>query len=277
MTVDTIVGQGNQAVSAGGTSFFAALALASMGDSVTVFTSYPQDWRPYVEVLNSLGIDVVKVGDEIAQFRIVYRDGSRKLYLTSKPFRLKLTMSELHGFDSILFGPVAGEVEAHLVTEAASLNRRVGVGLQGFVRDFGPDGRVFNRKTDLNFLKGTFLISGSSREFSAALGGLKDVWGLPSLYKVVTSGKRGAAILWENQRAAGRADPKVKSKDPTGAGDVLLASVLHYLSSGFPPERAIALATRVASAATLEVGAKKFEAIRRSLSDLSVSPRYHHR
>jgi len=271
VTLDEIMKGGETYVRAGGTSFFSALALLALGDEVTVFSSYGSDWNTPDIALNSLGINTVRLGDITTKFAIVYDGERRRLYLREPSRRLYIDELSVKGFDGALIGPVAQEIDPNLIQRIKELNIPIAVGIQGFIRAFTKNGLVKNLKTDLSFLNGSFLISGSRREFSVALGGLNQINLIQAKYKIVSRGKNGASLYYGPNKFFAKAEGI--SVDPTGAGDILLAAAFNYLMKNKSPEEALSLSTALATASTKQSGFQKLEEMKRALASLSVSRR----
>ncbi|MGC8631100.1 MAG: PfkB family carbohydrate kinase [Thermoprotei archaeon] len=271
VTLDEIMKAGHTYIRAGGTSFFSALALLALGDKVTVFSSYGSDWNAPETALNSLGINTMRLGDTTTKFAITYNGERRRLYLREPSRRLYIDESSIKGYDGALIGPVAQEIDPHLLQRIKGLNIPIAVGIQGFIRAFAKNGLVKNRKADLSFLNGTFLISGSRREFSVALGGLNQIDAIQAKYKIVSRGKNGASLYYGSNRFFAKAEGI--SVDPTGAGDILLASAFHYLMKNKSPDETLSLSTALATASTRQSGFQKLEEMKRALASLSVSQR----
>ncbi len=263
VTIDTINKEGAVFKAPGGTSFFASLALAALRDSATIITSHGDDWKPFEDRLSSYGVEVVNLnpGGSTTKFKIDYGERGRRLSLISPATPLDLDPSELREYDGILLGPVARELSRDFAIHSISSGSFTAVGIQGYVRGFGTDGRVYAQRTDLSFLRGSYLVGGSSAEFRAALGDARFALGIGSRYVLMSRGRAGATLYGTSKW---HAKSSGNGSDPTGAGDVLLASSFHNLLSGMKETDAIARATALASASAHGSGFQKFELIRRA-------------
>ncbi len=263
VTVDSISKDGGTFKAPGGTSFFAALALAALRDSATIITSHGDDWKPFEDQLSSYGVEVVNLNPtgNTAIFKIDYDEKGRRLALSRPATPLELDPSELREYDGVILGPVARELSKEFTSSAISSGIRTAVGIQGYVRGFDADGRVHLERTDLSFLKGSFLIAGSSTEFRAALGNARMALGVGSRYVLISRGRAGATLYGTSKY---HAKSSGNGSDPTGAGDVLLASAFHNLVSGMKEEDAVTRAAALASASAHGSGLQKFELIRKA-------------
>jgi len=265
VTVDTIVRHGASLKAPGGTSFFAALALAALKNSVTIVTAYGYDWKPYEEELSSYGISTVnlKPSSTSTAFKITYGERGRTLILLRPSEEIKPDESLLKEFDAIVLGPVARELPTHLACQIPKMGISSAVGIQGYVRRFAPEGRVYVERTDLSFLKNSYLISGSATEFKIALGKSHLALKIGARYVIISKGRAGATLYGGS---SWHARSQGNGSDPTGAGDILMAIAFYSLLSGFEEGEAIERATALASASTQGSGFKKFDIIKQATS-----------
>lgn len=135
------------------------------------------------------------------------------------------------GIDAVLIAPVADEVDE---AWAALPSPILGLGWQGLLRDLVP-GRVIARRPPApNRLVEAASLIGVSREDVAPETAPADLLELlgPGATLAVTDGERGGTLLRnadEGEAALARPYPAIPSDgivDPTGAGDVFLATML---------------------------------------------------
>ena len=126
----------------GGASAYASLLARNLGLRTAVFTSCADD-LPLDELLS--GIEVHRVpSDHTTQFRNVYRDDGRReqwVPQRSAPLSAADLPDAWRDAPIVLLGPVAGEIDQSLPA-AFSRGTLVGAGLQGWLREIAPDGRV---------------------------------------------------------------------------------------------------------------------------------------
>ena len=233
----------------GGSVVYAGLLAHRLGLRVGLLTSYGQDFPTGVLPPE---IEVIAVpAPTTTRFVLRYDPGGRHLNLRARAASLAAVHLPPRFADASLayLAPVADEVSADLA--AAFPNGAVGVGAQGWCREWDQQGRVTMRpwadpKPVLAHTQALFLssddVAGWERE---ALG----------LYQQVPMGaltfaERGAVLFVNGGRYPVEPAPAVEI-EPTGAGDVFAAAFLiRYNATGDPWEAATFAA--VAGALTVE-------------------------
>lgn len=162
--------------------------------------------------------------------------------------------------DALLLAPVLGELDVRAFV-AASGARLVAVGVQGLVREVGPDGAVAPRP----FAPDPAALAG----VDVAVLGEDDVLGqeglverLAAVVPVVafTRGARGCDLHVRGRATHVGAHP-AREVDPTGAGDVFAAGLLLGLARGDDP---VAAARLGAAAASIAVEGRGGDALART-------------
>ncbi len=156
---------------------------------------------------------------------------------------------EWRGAAAWLLVPVAGEIGEEWAAELAAISgARVGLGWQGLLREFGPDGWVHNtepRPSPLLSMAGLVCASRHDLEPLMTLGQLRPLAPLAAI--VLTSGSAGGVVFRGTDEARYQSLLSSAEVDPTGAGDVFLAALMvAWLATGEP---ATADALRFAAAA----------------------------
>jgi sugar/nucleoside kinase (ribokinase family) len=149
-------------------------------------------------------------------------------------------------------GPVAQEVEPSLARSFSS--SLVGVTPQGWLRAWGPDGRVF----PCEWPEASFVLANAG----AAVISIEDVGGdetrieeLASSSRVlaVTEAHHGARLYWNGDVRRFRA-PDVAEVDATGAGDIFAASFFFRLYTTRDPWEAARFATQLSALSVTRPG-----------------------
>ncbi len=221
VTKDVLAGGG---YTIGGTVTYAALTARSLGLSVAVLTSAPDELDLSVH-LPGVDLHVVDAPDATT-FENIYEGQHRQQYLhaTAAPLRATHLPPDWKNSSIVLLGPVAGELGLDWPSEFSS--GLVGVTPQGWMRQWDSSGRVTTRP---------WL---AAQEVLCDVGVLvfseEDVGGDSALIQryaemasiaVVTRGCNGATVF---HKGASRQFPayRVRAMDPTGAGDVFAAAFL---------------------------------------------------
>jgi len=151
-----------------------------------------------------------------------------------------------------LFSTIANEVDFEMIN--AFPNALKGAIIQGWLRQWDENGRIFPKEIDWSNLKGLDIAFLSD----ADIQGFENV--LPQILKIVpmvviTKGKYGADIYHNNSKTHFPSYP-IEEVDPTGAGDVFAAAFLLHFQKTKDIVQAAAFAH---SAASLVVEAKGIE------------------
>jgi 1D-myo-inositol 3-kinase len=208
----------------GGTVTYAALTARSLGLSVAVLTSAPDD----LELSTRLpGVDLHVLGaPDATTFENIYEGQQRQQYVhaTAAPLRATHLPRDWRDSSIVLLGPVAGELGLDWLGVFRS--GLVGVTPQGWMRQWDSSGRVTARP----WLEAQDVLSG----VGVLIFSEEDVGGDRALIQryaelapiaVATHGCNGATVF---HRGASRRFPAFRARavDPTGAGDVFAAAFL---------------------------------------------------
>ena len=238
----------------GGSAAFAALAARALGLRPAVVTSAGPDLDPRA-VLGDVPAHVLPAR-RTTSFLNRYRGGRRSQTLLARATPL--------GFDDVpptwrraplvLLAPVAGEVP---VAMARSFPQATVVAcLQGWLRRWDPEGRVFPRRWEgARLLPHVEAATVSQEDFRDA--DLPALWAARTPLLVVTMGE-GGAHLHEGGRVHHVPALPAREVDPTGAGDVFAAAFLVRYAETRDPLEAARFA---AAAASLAVEAPGLEGI----------------
>lgn len=229
----------------GGTVTYAAHTARSLGSSVAVFTSAPDD----LELSSHLpDVDLHIVGaPDATTFENIYEGQHRHQVLHATAAPLRAADLPLHWRDSsvVLLGPLAGELGLDWIEVFPSA--LVGVTPQGWMRQWDSSGRVTSRP----WLEAQDVLS----RVSVLVFSEEDVGGDRALIEryaemasiaVVTRGRNGATLFY---KGASRQFPAFRAQavDPTGAGDVFAAAFLVRLREADDPRVAMHFANCAAS------------------------------
>jgi len=243
----------------GGTALYAALTAARLGCRAALYTSAsPAEAEEWLAILRRDGVEVMcRPSPVTTTFQNRYRAGRRRQYLFRRAEAL-LPAELPAGWEEaplVLLGPVAGEVSPAWVYRFP--HSRVGVCLQGWLRGWGPSGRVhvvpWAGADWLPSLSAAFL----SEEDVGPRPGLVEEYAARCPLLVLTRGKRGAVLFQAGRPELVPAFPATEV-DPTGAGDVFAAAFLLRLAEGVEAREAARFA---AAAAALSVQGPGVEAV----------------
>lgn len=229
----------------GGTLLYASLALDALGHDVRPVGNAPL--RAYW-TLRFAGVDRTHLSLAFPGTRFLneYEEGRRTQWARQGPGRAIHDASILDDADGILLGPVLGEVPADLeVPEGLPCVLDV----QGSIRSLGSSNLWGYQRVEVTH--GAFELPDSTHACASVeelepLAGTRNPeragrWLAEQARRptVVTMGAQGAMALDDEAHRA-RLDP-VPTEDPTGAGDVFDAGLLHGLLEGVGLDRCLAL------------------------------------
>jgi hypothetical protein len=236
----------------GGTLLYASLALDRLGHEV-----HPIGYAPLTAylALRRAGLPVgdVRLALRATKFKNTY-DGLQRIQHAKPGPRAALKHArDLDGYAGILLGPVLGEIPADLAVPPEALTV---LDVQGFVRRLGePDlwgWREVQAGAPDQGLPDVDVIRGSLEELAPWLGTedatetARALRSHSSALAVVTMGPQGALA---EDGVRHRAQPtRVDAEDPTGAGDVFDAALLHGLLEREDTGQALAFACGAAAA-----------------------------
>jgi sugar/nucleoside kinase (ribokinase family) len=213
----------------GGAALYSGLAAHALGAEVTVVTRAGPDFVGH-DLLEQVDHRVVLPAPRTTAFDERYADGRRTVRLLARAAPLD---APLPPADVLLLCPVADEVPASAL--GVRPRRLLAAGLQGWLRNFGPDGTAAPRpRRDAEPFAGCGLVTCSSEDLAGlgpeTLALLRAT--VPRV--VVTEGATGARVYAGGEGYRVAALPVDEVVDPTGAGDVFLAALAIQLARGSP-------------------------------------------
>jgi len=264
--IDFIIRCGTTRKSLGGAAAYSSIALKRYGVNVSVVSKvgydFPEEYLLFL-ARNSIDTSHIKLSKlRSTSFRLVYEDGQRKLFLTSRCEQiLPEDIPDELNYDLIHVGPVAGEVPPQTLKKLRRCEGIISLDLQGYVRDF-RNGYVTYSYSDkaIEALRYVDVVHGDEDEVMALASGQGIGEAALNLLRIgpkvilVTKGEQGSYIF-SRKRAFYIPAPKPRRvADPTGAGDVYTAIfAAHYTISNDVVEAAI-MASSAASLLVEEPG-----------------------
>jgi sugar/nucleoside kinase (ribokinase family) len=250
----------------GGAALYAGVAARRLGLRVGLVTSAPADLCASVaETLGDTPM-IVAPTETATTFENVYTSAGRVQYLraSAQPLTLDDIPSAWRRCEVALLAPVAGELAPALASELEA--RVIGAAPQGWLRQWGEDGRVRPRRLDAREVDAlprlTALIL--SREdligpagdaaAQAAADETLAAWARLVALLAVTRGP-GGADLWRAGVVERFPGYPARELDPTGAGDVFAMAFLCALASTGDAAAAIDQANRIAALSVEGIGA----------------------
>ena len=236
---------------AGGSALYAARTAHALGLSSALVTATGVDLPP--SAFAGLG-GLVALGRQSTRFDNLYQDGRRSQTVLARAEEIpaslieRLQREQPIAPDAVtLYCPVADELSERVPLAALSPHGLCGVSPQGFMRRWDETGAVQNvpwRVDDFR-LRTVDIVAFSDEDLDG-----DETWAreLPIPTITITRGADGADILYERRAAHVRA-LVVDEVDPTGAGDVYMATLLIAMRAGRPPIEAARLACCAASLA----------------------------
>ena len=218
----------------GGSAFYAARALAALGATPRIVTAAAADFP--MEALSGIDAAVARA-PATTTFENAYAPGgerSQRVLAAAPRLAGSLVPTAWRSPDLLLLVPVLDELDVRALV-GATRARFVGLGVQGLVREVGPEGTVRARPLAL----GARDLAG----VGAAILGDDDVGGEPDLVGrlaamvpvvAFTHGARGCELLVRGRTRRVGSHP-AREVEPTGAGDVFAAAFLLALARGADP------------------------------------------
>jgi sugar/nucleoside kinase (ribokinase family) len=255
------LGDGAQArIVAGGSAYYASRVYRSLGAKVTLATAVGHDFA-CEEVF--AGLDVVAERDgRTTEFRNLYaEDGTRLQTIGGQAASVAPGEEEREPFwDLVHLAPVLGEIDL-AAWEHATRARMLGIGVQGWIKvasQTGPDGRcrVVPRPWAIEpeALRGIDMACLSDEDL-VEQGDLLDRLRASVPIVALTHGPLGAE-LFDDSRVTQVGVHPTTTVDPTGAGDVFAAALMHEVARGSDPIVAARLAAATASIVIEAEGAR---------------------
>jgi sugar/nucleoside kinase (ribokinase family) len=230
----------------GGSALYAAATAARLGAETTLVTRAGPAERPALDALcGELGITLHALPSDVTTtFAFRYDDaGHRHLRLRARAPELALTdlAASLHGADAVVFGTIAGELDASLF--GTTLARIEVLVAQGFLRGWTADGDIVARPWDD---AATIMPRVSATVVSDEDGADTEAWARAGTL-VVTHAERGSDVLHDGRTEHIHAFAAARIVDPTGAGDAFAAGLAVALGEGLAIRDAATFASAVAS------------------------------
>lgn len=229
----------------GGTAAYAALTARALGLRVGVVTSFNPD-----DITLEAMKDILVYGipsKETTRFEIDDAPSDRKLILKGRAAEIQFEQvpEAWQRAPIIHLGPIAQEIDSQL--PAGFAPALLGLTPQGWLRSWGPDGRVEPKKWSQ--------MEASLNKASAAVLSNEDIGydeeiieeiSLASRVLALTEGNEGARIYWNHDLRRFPAS-SMDVVDATGAGDIFAAAFFIRLHSTRDPWEAARFATRLAT------------------------------
>jgi 1D-myo-inositol 3-kinase len=230
----------------GGSAWYAARALASLGASPRLLTAAGPD----LPAGSLAGLDaLVLPAAATTAFENRYAPGgarTQRVLAAASPLDPARLPAAWRTPDVLVLVPVLAEVDVGRFVSTVRAGV-VGLGVQGLVRSVGPDGAVRPRPLDVD--------RGALRALSAAVLGEDDLGGEPDLVGrlatavpvvAFTHGARGCEVIVRGRTRRVGVHP-AREVDPTGAGDVFAAAFFLALARGEDPLEAARLGAAAGS------------------------------
>lgn len=216
----------------GGAVSYAALAAVRLGVETALVTVAPPD-NPLLEPLRRLpGLRLHCVPSAVmTTFALAYAGGRRSLVLRRRAAALGASdiPDSWRRAPIAYVGPVAGECDRALI--AALGARFIGTGLQGWLRQAGPDGQI--RPALLSEARDPppVQLAIASEEDHPDIEDVAARFAATGATVAITRGARGATLIASDGRIEVPAAP-AHEIDPTGAGDVFGVVLTFRLAAG---------------------------------------------
>jgi len=225
----------------GGSPAYVSFSARQLGARVGVVSKVGVDFpKKYINMLKHGGVDLFGLKKEknsaTTSFNLEYSANKRRLILRSlaPPIRLTDISSDFNA-ESIHVAPIAGEFSSEIVVALRSRAKVLSLDPQGFLRRFDTKGKASmkNFKADKIFenvdvfkssLSEVRVITGKSEKGLKAT--MKRLGDLGITVVIVTLGRKGAALFFDNKFCCIPSFPPKRLTDPTGAGDVFAGAFL---------------------------------------------------
>jgi sugar/nucleoside kinase (ribokinase family) len=238
----------------GGTVSFCAAVAKAFGLNVRVVTSAARgepllaQLEPYVSEM------IVLPADSTSTFENIYGPNGRTQYIrgVAAPISVNHVPGEWFTTPLVHLAPLTGEVDPQLAHRFR--NSTVLLTLQGWLREWGSDGRVrFKRWLDPEVLRHIDIVVFSEEDIVEAPD-LEAAFAQVTRHLFVTRAEKGGTYYHLGQPFH-YDTPQVEVMNPTGAGDVFAASLLASLPI-FDNDfyRAVKVAAVLAALSTTRVG-----------------------
>ena len=234
--------------SLGGSPTFVSIAARKLDAQVGVISKVGGDFpNNYIKLLRSDKVDLFGVRKvksvSTTSFVIKYVNEYRRLLLKSRaPPILQEDVPPMFKAKIIHVAPIVGEISFEVIEELRKKADMLSLDPQGLLRKLDSNGRVSLKKlVDRRVLEQIDIYKSSLQEIrkiarSRSLeASMKEIHDLGTRIVIVTLGRKGSAILFDEMF---RRIPAIQPKeliDPTGAGDVFAGAFLaEYLNNKDP-------------------------------------------
>ncbi|USS41453.1 PfkB family carbohydrate kinase [Thermococcus aggregans] len=222
LTHDIIIKNGRKTEGIGGGVYYSSLALSKFCEVVVltkVGKDFPIEW---LEELESYGISTIIIPSEKSTtYELLYLgENTRQLKLLSRADSFTLDEIPKEKFDLVLLNPVANEIpqEALSIINA----KEVVADVQGFLRGFENDNVVL-KEIDGEFLKNAQVVHADAYEFQHIRNLRPD-----DVEVLLISNGAERGVAYHRGKKYLYHPLKIDLDDPTGAGDVFLASFAYF-------------------------------------------------
>ncbi len=256
LTLDEL---GGGKVRIGGAVAYGSAFIAGLGLSAGVVSVVGKDFSDnMLRWLKGLGVDLsgLRVSEGLStRFRVI--PGPKRVIASLISKAHPISVADVAPFRAKIahLGPVAGEFSREVVLQSASSCGVLVVDLQGFLRRFGPFGRVTLTREGLSSLEGIrAVVHANELEASEATGLTDPVLAARALSRrfgtaAITLGEEGAVLAGPDEVVVVR-PPAVEAVDDVGAGDVFSAALGVAFANEMRIEEAARLAVAAAAAST---------------------------
>lgn len=256
-TIDTLhlPGMAEPVTTSGGAGMYTALAGRCAGVPITLFAQRPNPLpdllQPVSNLLNWIGPEISIA--ELPRLEIAHYGGGKAQLLAAHwgaqahltPDELPPDLSEYHFIHLTVMASIEQQLAFLHVCRARSV-ARISAGTNGKTAYAETAAvRELIRETDMFFM--------NENEAIAIFGCVEDARAEPGKILFVTLGEQGAWVINGKARMHVVA-PKVKDRDPTGAGDTFCGVTLAGLASGLDPVSAARAGVQLASKVIQGIG-----------------------
>lgn len=223
----------------GGSPTYVSFAARKLDAHAGVVSKVGSDFpESYTELLCSHSVDLFGVivikSVSTTSFVLEYVNGYRRLLLKScAPPILQEDVSLMFKAKTIHVAPIVGEISSEVIEELRKKADMLSLDPQGLLRKFDSNGRVSLKKwADKRVLEQIDIYKSSLQEIrkiarSRSLeASMKEIQNFGTKIVIVTLGRKGAAILFDETFQRVPSIQPQKLMDPTGAGDVFAGAFL---------------------------------------------------
>lgn len=232
----------------GGAPTYVSLAARKLDAQVSVISKVGEDFSDkYTAMLSANAVDLSGLkkvkGALTTKFIVLYNDWKRELQLENQaPPILPHDIPSFLRSKAIHIAPIANEISLEVIERLRTKTNILSLDPQGFVRRFDRRGKMRLEKWgDTVVLKQIDLYKSSSNEIVMATGladihsAMKAIHRYGAKIVIVTRGREGSILFFEDRfYDLPACEPRVV-KDPTGAGDAFIGAFLAEYTKGKEP------------------------------------------